>query len=75
MNEAEILHKEAGYGVVNSYMAGRCCFTRAALEVGEAESRARPLVRGKITLIGGLERASKSPPGGFSVRTRLRYIE
>jgi len=75
MSKAEMMHAEAGYGVVNSYMAGRSCFTRAALEVGEAEERARPLVRGKITLIGGLERASKSPPGGFNVWTRLRYIE
>jgi hypothetical protein len=69
------MHTEAGQGVVNSYMAGRCCFTRAAWEVGEAEESARPLVRGKITLIDGLERASQSPPGGFNVRTRLRYIE
>lgn len=74
MSDAGIMRTEAGYGVVNSYMAGRRCFTRAALEVGEAESSARPLVRGKITLIGRLERASQSPPGGFTVGTRLRYI-
>lgn len=49
--------------------------TRVVAE-GEAEWCARPpLMRGKITLIGRLERASQSPPGGFGVGTRLRYIE
>jgi hypothetical protein len=74
MNNAATIYSGAGYGIVNSY--GWWCFTRAALEKKKASRmhvRGWWAERGKITVIGRLERASIAHPVD-SLYARSRHV-